>query len=214
MPSSSTLLVFAITTLGLIAIPGPANLYILARGIGYGRSTAIVSALGIESATVVYVVASAFGVVALLASSALAFSAIRWLGVAYLLYLGVRALTRRDPALLPEAARAAGRRRDSYRQGFLVGISNPKVALFFLAFFPQFVDPGHGSATVQVLVLGAVFVMLGLAADMLNALAASAIGGWLRRRPAFLRRQNQVAGVLYLGLGAWAAAAGGSHDRH
>jgi threonine/homoserine/homoserine lactone efflux protein len=212
MPSSSTLLVFAITTLGLIAIPGPANLYILARGIGYGRSTAIVSAFGIESANVVYVAATAFGVVAVLASSALAFSVIRWLGVAYLLYLGVRALTRRDPGLLPEVRGGTSRRR-SYRQGFLVGISNPKVALFFLAFFPQFVDPGHGSATVQVLVLGAVFVSLGLAADVLNALAASTIGAWLRRRPAFLRRQNQVAGALYLGLGAWAAAAGGSHDR-
>jgi threonine/homoserine/homoserine lactone efflux protein len=213
MPSSSTLLVFAATTLGLIAIPGPANLYILGRAIGYGRSAAVVAAVGIESANVVYVVATAFGVVALLASSALAFAAVRWLGVAYLLYLGVRALMQRDSGLLPQAPGGAGRHRDSYRQGFLVGISNPKVALFFLAFFPQFVDPSHGSATAQVLVLGAVFVALGLSADLLNALAASAVGAWRRRRPAFLRRQSQIAGVLYLGLGAWAATAGGSHDR-
>ena len=161
----------------------------------------------------VYVAATAFGLVAVLASSALAFSAIRWLGVAYLLFLGVRALLRRDPGLLPAGSDLPRSRWASYRQGFLVGIVNPKVAVFFLASFPQFVDPGQGSATLQVLALGAVFVTLGLTADVLNALGSSAIGAWLRRRPAFVRRQSRIAGALYLGLGAWAAAAGGSHDR-
>ncbi|HZB50970.1 MAG TPA: LysE family translocator, partial [Mycobacteriales bacterium] len=172
---------------------------------------AVVSVLGVETATLCFVASAAFGLTAVLASSAVAFAVVRYAGAAYLIFLGVRALldrTQRDPAT-PRSPAPDGR---TFRQAFAVGISNPKVALFFLAFLPQFVSPAAGSATAQVLVLGLVFFAVATVLDLGWALLAGLLAGWLRRHPALFRRQRLVTGPVYLGLGAYAAVAGGRSD--
>jgi len=213
VPTTSTLLVFSLAALALIVIPGPNVLFILARGINEGRRVAIVTTFGVESATVVFVGATAAGLAAVLASSAVAFATLRYAGAAYLAYLGIRALLSRRGLQLDERRGPTSDWR-AYRQGFLVGIANPKVALFFVALFPQFVDPERGSVAVQVLILGSIFVMLGQISDTVMALASSGIGAWLRRRPAVAGRTHYLAGATYLALGASAALVGGRPTRH
>jgi len=208
VPSAATLLVFAAASVALVAIPGPNVLFVLARGLAGGRRAAVVSVLGVEAATLCFVASAAFGLTAVLASSALAFAVVRYAGAAYLVFLGVRALL--DRSVVDTAGPAAPVRDGrTFRQAFTVGISNPKVAVFFLAFLPQFVSPSAGSATAQVLVLGVVFFVVALALDLGWAMLAGALAGWLRRHPAVLRRQRFVSGPVYLGLGAYAAVAGG-----
>jgi threonine/homoserine/homoserine lactone efflux protein len=207
VPTVETLGAFVVATLVLIAIPGPSTFYLVSRGVSSGRRAAFVSALGIETGTVLLVCLTAFGLSALIASTAYAFTALHYLGAAYLLFLGWRALRARTEMTAPNAERT-GSFLKAYRQGFVVGASNPKVALFFLAFFPQFVRPDRGSATTQVLVLGVVFVCLGLAADTLNSYASGAIGGWLARCPRFLRMRSRVEAASYVGLGTWALVSG------
>lgn len=219
MPTPATLLLFAAVALGFAALPGPSNLFVLARGIGVGARPALAGAAGCATGASVYVVATAVGLSALLASSQTVFAALHYLGAAYLVLLGVRAIRTRGPesAGSPAGEGAAADRRlwRSYRQGVVVELSNPKVALFFLALFPQFVHSGSGPAWAQIVVLGAVFVVVGFLSDATYAIGSGALGRWLRRRPALLRRQPQVSGALYLGLGAWVAASGtGNGEAH
>ena len=196
MPSVSTLLVFAAASAVLVLIPGPAVLFLLARGVTGGRRVAVVSVAGIESATLCYAIGAALGLTALLASSAIAFATIRYVGAAYLIWLGLRALRSGRTAV---AAVPSGRR--VFRQAFTVGIANPKVALFFLAFLPQFVRPDAGPARLQLLVLGLVFVLVALVLDSGWALLAGAASGWLRRHPKLVR----LTAPVYVGLGVHAA---------
>jgi threonine/homoserine/homoserine lactone efflux protein len=210
MPGTDTLVVFTVTALALILVPGPGVLLLLARGVAFGRRAAVFSSLGLETGTCAYVAATATGVSALLASSALAFSCVRYLGAGYLVVLGLRTLiggtigaVDQDPARPSPPELLPGR---AYRQALLVGVTNPKIALFFVALFPQFVDPQRGAAAGQVLVLGAIFVTVALAVDLLIATAAGTIGGWLARRPSFARWQRRLTGSVYLGLGAATAA--------
>lgn len=212
MPTLETLVMFALATLAIIVVPGPSMLYILSRGITNGRRVAIATAFGVESASLLFVVATAVGLGAAIAASGLALNAIRWAGVAYLLWLAVRSL-RRGASAADALAAAPLRPRHAYREGLLVGLSNPKVILFFLALFPQFVDPARGSAAVQVLILGGVFVVLGLAADLTNAVLADRLGGWLRRHPAVQRRRHVAEAVSYVGLGGAAAVSGTQPSR-
>jgi threonine/homoserine/homoserine lactone efflux protein len=204
VPTLHTLGLFAAATIAIIVIPGPSMLYILARGLTAGQRAAVCTALGVETASLVFVVATAVGLAAVIAASAVALAVVKWLGVAYLVFLGLRALLGGSRPLGITAVPAA-RPRVAYREGLLVGLSNPKVVLFFLSLFPQFVDPARGSVAVQVLILGAVFVALGLAADLTNALLAGRIGAWLRSHPAIERRRHVAEAVSYLGLGAAAA---------
>lgn len=205
MPSTSTLIRFCATSIVLILLPGPGMLLLMARGVASGRRVAILSAFGVESGTVLYVCATAAGVGSLLARSALAFSLVRYLGAAYLVVLGVRTLLDRAEPPLSHGREPMSARR-AYGQAFLVGSTNPKIAIFFLAFFPQFVDPTRGSVALQVLVLGGVFVAMALPIDLIVAATAGRLGGWLSRRPSFARRQRYVAGSIYIALGASAAA--------
>jgi threonine/homoserine/homoserine lactone efflux protein len=205
MPTTSTLLAFTATAVTLILLPGPGMLLLLARGIGAGRRPAVFSALGLETGTALYVAATAVGLSALLASSALAFSVVRYAGAGYLLALGIRTLAGRTAPEV-DLVRLELSAIRAYRQALLIGVTNPKIAIFFLALFPQFVDPQKGSAVTQVLVLGAEFVVLALAVDLLVASAAGTVGGWLRRHPTLARRHRYVTGSIYLALGASAAA--------
>jgi len=203
------MVVFALAALALIAVPGPNLIYIAARSISDGRRAGLVSVLGVETGTLVHVAAAAAGLSALLASSAVAFASVKYAGAAYLVYLGIRTLLAADDDGLSPADGPAGVSLGrTYRQAVVVQLLNPKVALFFLAFLPQFVDPARGSAAAQVLVLGAVVATLGVCVSSLYALAAGAAGGRLRARAGFARKQRYVTGAVYLGLGAAAALTG------
>jgi threonine/homoserine/homoserine lactone efflux protein len=192
----------------LLVTPGPAVLYIVARSVDQGRTAGLVSTLGIGVGTLFHVAAAALGVSALLVSSALAFDVVKYLGAAYLVFLGVRRLADREAV---EAPRAAPGRRSLWRifsEGVVVNVLNPKTALFFLAFLPQFVDASRGSPAAQVLALGGIFVTLGIVSDGLWALLAGTLGGWLKGNLRYLRVQRYVAGGTFIALGLATALAG------
>jgi threonine/homoserine/homoserine lactone efflux protein len=198
--------VFLLAALILLLTPGPAVLYIIARSMDQGRLAGFVSVLSIESGNSVHVLAATLGLSAILMSSALAFSIVKYLGAAYLIYLGVRRLLTRtqdhEVASLQQQSL-----RCIYSQGVLVATLNPKTALFFLAFLPQFVDPSVGSVTLQLLTLGSLFVMMAIVTDSMYALLASTAGGWLKRNRSFLRADRYIVGSVYIGLGVTAALA-------
>ncbi|MFC4910282.1 LysE family translocator [Actinomadura gamaensis] len=201
--SNPWLFLLAATT--LIAIPGPNHLYIVTRSVADGRRAGIVSALGVECATLLHVGLAAAGLSALIAASATAFAVLRYAGAAYLVYLAVRTLRSRES--LDEVRVAPAPLRRVFLDGLLVNLFNPKVVLFFLAFLPQFVDRGAGAVPLQIAVMGLTVGAIGLVSDVVYAVAAGSIGGWLRARPVFRRRQRYATGLIYLGLGAVAAFA-------
>src|SRR3954470_9753697 len=207
MPDTQTLVIFFVATLALLIVPGPAVLYIVARGIDQGRTAGLASAVGIASGSLFHVVAAALGLSAILASSALAFSVVKYLGAAYLIFLGVRTLLTR-----PDVDEPVDRRprtiRELYSQGVIVQILNPKIALFFLAFLPQFVNPALGSVTVQTLFFGGMLMLMGLCTDSTYALISGTAGDWLKRQPAFAAAQRYVAGIVFIGLGMTTALTG------
>lgn len=209
MPTPATIAGFAVSAVLLILLPGPAMLFLLARGVAGGRRVGAWSALGVESATTVYVGATALGLTAVLATSVIALSVVRWVGAAYLVYLGVRTILARDEPGVAASTGAVGHGRwRSWRQGFMVGIANPKVALFFLAFFPQFIHPAVGPVAVQVLVLGAVLVAIGTTLDVGYGMFGGVVGGLLSRHRQGLRRGRVVVGLTYVTLGGLTAATG------
>ncbi len=207
MPDVSTLALFMAATLALLLVPGPAVLYIIARGIDQGRLAGLASAAGIATGSLFHVFAAALGLSAILASSSLAFSVVKYLGAAYLIYLGVRTLlTRPDPA--EPLDRRPRTRRELFRQGVVVQVLNPKIALFFLAFLPQFVDPTRGNVTGQTLFFGGLLMVMGLCTDSLYAVISGSAGDWLKRQPAFASAQRYVAGLVFIGLGVTTALTG------
>jgi threonine/homoserine/homoserine lactone efflux protein len=212
MPAPHTLLLFAPVALGLLVIPGPAVLYIVTRSIDQGRVAGLVSVLGIHTGSIVHVAAAAAGLSALLVSSAVAFSVVKYAGAAYLIVLGIRKLAGRDERR--EAVERSSPRslRRIYVQGIVVNVLNPKTALFFLAFLPQFVDVDRGAVWSQMLVLGLTFMALGMISDGTYALVASRAGGWLRSSARFRTAQRYVSGGIYVGLGAVAAFSGSHTD--
>lgn len=194
---------FVLASYALAIVPGPAVAYIVNRSLAQGRRAGVVSALGIAAGGTVHVVAAAVGVSAVLASSALAFSIIKYAGAAYLLYLGIRAL-RSEGAVIDLRLNRSSLRK-IFTQGVVVNILNPKTALFFLSFFPQFVDPDRGAVLPQMLVLGSVFIVAALSSDLLYAVAAGTIRAALERRPALRRCNRWVTAGIFFGLGAAAA---------
>jgi len=203
MPAPETLALFALAALALIAIPGPNMIYVATRSMSEGRRSGYASALGLLTGTMINVVAAAAGLSALIASSATAFNVLKYLGAAYLVYLGVKALLQRGGAGGEGAPNPVSLAR-AYRQAIVVQLLNPKVALFFLAFLPQFVDPARGPVATQVLVLGAVLGALGFVMDCGYALAAGAaaskLGGF--------RHGQRLTGAAYIAMGAAAALTG------
>jgi threonine/homoserine/homoserine lactone efflux protein len=207
VPAVHTLVVFALVAAAFVAVPGPSNLYVLTRGLQSGSRAAVAGAAGCATGAFVYVAATAAGLAALLASSQIVFAALHYAGAAYLCWLGIAALRSHAPELPSTVARPRSVWR-SYRQGALVELGNPKVALFFLALFPQFIHDGAGPAALQVLILGAIFVSLGFASDSMYALGSGRLRALLLRRPRLRLGQHRATGVLYLGLGGWAALSG------
>ena len=210
MPEASTLALFAVAAITLLVIPGPSVLYIVTRSVDQGRAAGLASVGGIHVGTLVHVAAAALGLSALLVSSATAYDTVRWLGAAYLVWLGVRRLLARDedlPATPGPDARRPGLRR-IFAQGVVVNVLNPKTALFFFAFLPQFVDVARGSVRLQVVVFGVAFVLLGLVSDGAYALLASTGAGWLRRRPGVAKASRVVSGGVLISLGVTTALAG------
>jgi threonine/homoserine/homoserine lactone efflux protein len=203
----SQLYFFMGATLALLLVPGPAVLYITARSANQGRLAGLVSVLAIETANFAQAVAATLGLSAILLSSALAFDVVKYLGAAYLIYLGVRKL------LVPEKGNENGQIEPEslariYWQGLAVNLLNPKTALFFFAFLPQFVDPARGNATTQTLLLGALFVGMGIVTDSLYALLASSLAEKLRGSRHFQKGQRYFAGLVYVGLGITTALTG------
>ena len=207
-PDSEALLVFGLASLALAVVPGPAVLYIVAQSVQGGRRAGVVSSLGVSTGGMFHVAAAVIGLSAVLSASATAFTAVKLAGAAYLVYLGIRTLLSPDDRIAGRSAEPTLWR--TYRQGVVVNVLNPKTALFFLAFLPQFVDP-DGSTRGQLAVLGLVFVVIALTTDLLWALVAGTAGAVLRRSRAFLRVQRYVSGTIFIGLGALAATTGRSH---
>ncbi len=211
MPTFHTVIAFALVSLGLALIPGPSTFFLMSQGALHGRGRALASVGGIEIASAVRVLATAAGLSALLASSAVAFSAIRWVGVAYLAYLGLRAMTagRRGKASDSKtASQDAVSSTKALGKGVLVGLGNVKMAIFYLAFFPQFVHADRGSEVTQILILGAIFWIIGLAGDLLYALASATIGTWVHTRPRLKSARVPTEAVSYLALAGWTATSG------
>lgn len=203
----SQLYLFVAASLALLLVPGPAVLYITARSANQGRLAGIVSVLAIETANFLQAVAATLGLSAILLSSALAFDLVKYLGAAYLIYLGMRKL------LISEEKTPGGEIETEslsriYWQGLVINLLNPKTALFFFAFLPQFVNPARGNVTAQTLVLGTLFVALAVVTDGLYALLASSLADRLRGSRQFLKGQRYFAGLVYVGLGITTALTG------
>jgi threonine/homoserine/homoserine lactone efflux protein len=211
IPDTANLALFVVAALALLAVPGPAVLYVVARSIHQGRRAGLASVLGIHVGTLVHIAAATLGLSALIVSSAVAFTAVKIAGAVYLVGLGLWTLFARRAE--PDVALGGERNlRRAFAQGIVVNVLNPKTALFFLAFLPQFVDRDASHPAVQIAVLGLLFAVLGLVTDSLWALAAGTAGGLLRRSRRFVRTQRYVTGTVYVGLGVATAFAGSASE--
>jgi threonine/homoserine/homoserine lactone efflux protein len=207
IPDPGALLVFTGAALALLVVPGPAVLYIVAQSVHRGRGAGLVSMLGIQAGALVHVAAAAIGLSSLLVSSALAFEVVKYAGAVYLVVIGVRRLAGRDRAAVVEASEERSLAR-LFRQGIVVNVLNPKTALFFFAFLPQFVDPRASAPALQIAFLGVLFIAVALVSDGAYALAAGALGGWLRRSRGFVAAERYVSGSIFVGLGVATALSG------
>lgn len=181
--------------------PGPDMLYVAGRSVGQGRRAGIVSALGIFAGCWTHILAAAFGVAALLRSSPMAFNVVRYAGAAYLVYLGIKLLRQRATQLAEPALKREGLDK-IFRQGVITNVLNPKVAIFFLAFLPQFIDARRGSVVLQILLLGLIFNVGGTVVNLGVAYAGGTLGELLRRNTRFARIQQWLTGLVFIGLGA------------
>jgi threonine/homoserine/homoserine lactone efflux protein len=200
MPEKTAFLTFLVAALALNLAPGPDMLYVIGRSVGQGRKAGVVSAIGIFAGCWVHILAAAVGIAALLRSSPMAFNVVRYAGAAYLLYLGVKMIAQRsrlETQQLPSESLS-----NIFRQGVITNLLNPKVALFFLAFLPQFVDARRGSVALQILFLGLVFNLGGTLVNLGVAYAGGTLGDLLRRSPRFALVQKWFTGLVFIGLGA------------
>ena len=204
MVDSTRLLVFLGAAILLAIAPGPGMLYVLARTLAGGRREGLLSSLGTFFGGMVHVFAAAAGISIILAKSALAFAAVKYLGAAYLCFLGIRMIldARRDERI---SLTALPRAKNPFLQGILTEVLNPKTALFFLSFIPQFVDHSGGHVFAQFVLLGTISVTLNTAADVIVTLLAGPLGQRIRESARFRRRQRTVTGAIMIGLGTYLA---------
>ena len=197
-----SLLLFVLAGIALNLTPGPDMMYTLARSLGQGRMAGVVSALGIGTGSIAHILAAGFGLSALFAYSAMAYMILKYAGAAYLIYLGIRTLLGAKSALPVNNTREQRPLGQIYWQGVITNVLNPKVALFFISFLPQFVDPHGGSVTAQTLLLGAIFDINGTLILIIIALMAGTAGQWLSSKPTFWRYQQWFTGSVLIALGA------------
>jgi threonine/homoserine/homoserine lactone efflux protein len=214
MPDASTFLLFAAASLAFLVIPGPSVFYIVTRSLVQGRRAGVTSMLGVQAGGLVHVAAAAFGVSALIASSAAAFTVVKYAGAAYLIVIGLRKLFVRAEEDEEPETRAPASHKHLFWHGVVVNVLNPKTALFFLAFLPQFIDPDAGPVAPQMLVLGTLLVGLGVLSDGSYALLAARAGRGLRSAAARRRLLDKVSGGVFVGLGVVAAVAGEPRRDH
>jgi threonine/homoserine/homoserine lactone efflux protein len=210
-PNHTSLLIFVSAAALLLAIPGPAVFYIVGRSIGQGRNAGLVSALGIGVGTLIHTLAAAVGLSALLVSSSTAFSVVKYLGAAYLVYLGIQRLRSKQPlAAASDTTAPQATLARVFSQGIVVNVLNPKTALFFFAFLPQFIDPARGHVATQILSLGVLFACMGTTSDSLWALFSGSVAGWLRNNQRWMRNERYVSGGILISLGVATAFVGHS----
>jgi threonine/homoserine/homoserine lactone efflux protein len=195
----SSLTLFIAASWVLILTPGPDTLYVLTRGIAQGKQAGVISALGVTLGIFVHTLAAAFGLALVLQTSVLAFLIVKYVGALYLLYLGIKAL--KDRSSLTLASHQPRHLRVLFGQGVLSNVTNPKVALFFLAFLPQFVHPEHGSVPVQMIVLGLLFAFFGVTYLSVVGYSAGHVGAWIAQHPRALKPLRWATGGVFLGLG-------------
>jgi threonine/homoserine/homoserine lactone efflux protein len=201
MPDLSAILAFITAAVILLVIPGPAVLYIITRSTEQGTRAGLISVCGIQAGTLVHAVAAAFGVSAILMASAMAFALLKYAGAGYLIYLGCKKIfgkkrTEEEQQTLPPQSMKA-----IFWQGMVVNVLNPKCALFFFAFLPQFINPATGNVTGQVLFFGLLFTLLAFMTDGSYALAAGRLGKWLKGNRWYLRLEAWISGLIYISLG-------------
>jgi threonine/homoserine/homoserine lactone efflux protein len=197
---SIVLATYITAAFALVLAPGPGQALVLARSITSGRKAGIITSLGLNVGTMVHTVAAALGLSAILATSATAFSVVKYAGAIYLIYLGLKAILERDPQIaskqtVPETPRQA------FMRSIAIGILNPKVALFFLAFLPQFVDPARGPVILQFLILGAILACIGLTFDTVLASISGRLGRWFAQNPRFALWRQRLTGGVMMALG-------------
>jgi len=204
MPTLDNYLLFVAASVLLVLTPGPNLLYLISRTLCQGRAAGVVSLAGTTTGFIVHILAAALGLSAVFVTVPIAYDALRWAGAAYLLWLAWDAVRPRGgnggvfaPRTLPPASRAT-----LYRMGLLTSILNPKVALFYLALFPQFVEPSRGSVLLQSLVLGATQIAIAVVGDLLFVLTAAAVARWLAARPVWAAAQRWIMGGVFAGIAA------------
>lgn len=207
MFAPSALVTFILAAVLLVVVPGPAVLYIIARSIDQGAKAGIVSALGIAVGAMGHMIAAILGISAILATSAVAFAAVKYLGAAYLIYLGVSTLWHK-PEPISEIKIEVQPLGKIFKQGVVVNLLNPKTALFFLAFLPQFADPARGSISLQLATLSTIFIVIAMASDAVYAFLAGYLGQWLKQNERIQAGQRYFSGVVYILLGVMAAVGG------
>ena len=208
VPSTEHLLAFLLAGVVLVAIPGPSVLFIVGRALAHGRRAALTSVAGNTTGVVLIVLAVALGIGALAAASAAVFSVLKLAGAVYLAYLGVQTWRHRGDLAVALGAAGAPPGRRVFWQGVVVGATNPKVLVLFVALLPQFTDPAGGSPATQMLVLGLLFAVLAATLDSVWGLAAGAARDWFATSPARLRRVGGAGGLMMIGLGATLALTG------
>jgi len=206
VPSASTLAVFAAASFALIVVPGPSVLYIVGASISQGRRAGLTSMLGVQAGGLIHVFAAAIGVSALIASSAEAFTVVKFAGAAYLVYLGVQRI--RHAGEDDHQEQAPRSHAHLFRQGVVVNVLNPKVAIFFVAFLPQFIDPAAGTPGLQIVVLGLLFLLIAMISDGTYALLAGTAAEHLRGSFRSRQRLDRISGTIIIGLGAVAVLTG------
>ncbi|MBI9045929.1 MAG: LysE family translocator [Anaerolineaceae bacterium] len=212
MFETSSFIIFIMAALVLLITPGPAVLFIIARSLKQGRMAGFISALGVGLGSVIHVIFAALGLSTLLVQSALIFGVIKYLGAAYLIYLGIHTLTSKmDTADIKNLQKMSY--SQIFRQGFIVNLLNPKVALFFLSFLPQFVDPARGAAAQQIIILGTVFVGMAILSDSMYAVVAGTTRQLFSGNLLVARIQKYLAGTIYIALGFTAIFSGSSQRK-
>jgi threonine/homoserine/homoserine lactone efflux protein len=207
--STGALLAFAVTAFALIVVPGPSVLFVISRGVALGGRAAVATVIGNAAGAYSQVVVVALGLGAIIESSAEVFTAVKLVGAAYVVFLGVQAIRhRRTLASVLDAASAPRGTRPILREGYVVGITNPKAAVFMAAALPQFTDPARGHVPIQLLLLGLVFVGIALVSDSIWGLAAGYTRGWLGRSPQRLEALGGLGGLVMIGLGVRLALVG------